>query len=205
LKQFEVFMLKIGLTGGIASGKSTVAKWFRERGVRVFDSDLSVHKQYRNPDVLLKIKEALGTKYFDDKGEINRALLANDVFANNVLRKKLEEIIHPLVLAEINSQCREALEKREKILILDIPLLFEVGWEKCVDQVWVVYVPPEIQVKRLMLRNGLSEAQAKLRIFSQISIEEKARRANIVINNSGTWSDTEKQLVKICKDLGIQI
>jgi len=198
-------MLKVGLTGGIASGKSTVAKWFQERGIRVFDADLFVHKQYHNPDVLSEIEQALGSKYFDDKGVINRTLLAKDVFANIVLRKKLEGIIHPLVLAEISNQCREAKEKKEKIIILDVPLLFEVGWDKFVDQVWVVYVTPEVQLKRLMLRNGLSEEQAKLRISSQIPIEEKIRRADVVINNSGTWSDTEKQLVRIAKELGLQV
>ena len=83
--------------------------------------------------------------------------------------------------------------------------MFEVGWESFVDQVWVVYVPLEIQIKRLMLRNGLTEEQARLRIFSQIPIEEKVRRANIVIDNSGTWSDTEKQLVTISKELDITI
>ena len=198
-------MLKVGLTGGIASGKSSVAKWFQERGVKVFDSDQFVHGLYRNPDVLSKVKQIFGSKYFNDSGALNRTLFANDVFTDGVLRKKLEAIIHPLVSVEIHNQCRDSIAKKEKLIILDIPLLFEVGWESFVDQVWVVYVPLEIQIKRLMLRNGLTEEQARLRIFSQIPLEEKVRRANIVIDNSGTWSDTEKQLVTISKELDITI
>lgn len=193
-------MLKIGLTGGIASGKSGVAKWFVDKGITVFDSDKSVHEQFTKPSVISLIKNAFGEKYIDN-GVVNRALLGNTVFNDLKVKKKLEEILHPLVFEEMNKQYIKSEMRKEKVVIMDIPLLFEVSWEKYFDEVWVVYVPIDMQIQRLMSRSSLTMEDCKKRIFSQISLEEKILKADRVIDNSGSWLETEKQLLMILKEL----
>lgn len=193
-------MYKIGLTGGIASGKTSVAKWFRDKGITVVDSDRIVHEQYTKPNLIARIKQTFGQEYFEN-GVPNRTLLADTVFKFPEAKMKLEEILHPLVREEINRQCLKLERQQEKVIILDIPLLFEVGWESSVDEIWVVYVPPATQIERLMLRNGLTEKEAGLRISSQMSLDEKIKKAKIVIDNSGDWGDTEKKLLKIWEEL----
>ncbi|HHV63813.1 MAG TPA: dephospho-CoA kinase [Peptococcaceae bacterium] len=193
-------MFKVGLTGGIASGKSAVSSWFAEKGITVIDADKIVHELYSSPTMIQAIIKALGSEYIDGS-QVNRALLGEKVFRNPQARKKLEEIIHPLVKKEILAQCQAAEDRKEKIVIIDIPLLFEVGWERFVDEVWVVYVSPDIQCKRLMARNGLTAKAAEMRILSQMPIAEKAKKADRVIDNSGNWEETEKHLSQIWQEI----
>lgn len=197
-------MLRVGLTGGIASGKSSVAKWFMDKGVPVFDADKSVHEHYTNPVVISKIKELLGAEYIQD-GSINRPLLSRAAFNDDQLKKELEKIFHPLVLEDMDNLYKESEQQKKKFIILDIPLLYEVGWEKFVDQTWVVFVPSDIQVKRLMSRNGFSEEEAKQRIFAQIPLVQKAEKADRVIDNAGSWDQTEQQLDILYQELGMEI
>lgn len=193
-------MLKAGLTGGIASGKSSVSKWFAAKGITVFDADKVVHESYLDPTVVAKIEQAFGSKYIEND-QVNRSLLAAKIFSDHAAKRSLEGIIHPYVLAEMQERCKISESKSEKLIILDIPLLLEAGWERFVDEVWVVYVSFDIQLERLMLRNGFSAEEAKLRILSQMSLEEKLQKADRIIDNSGSWLETEKQLEKISEEL----
>lgn len=188
-------MIKIGLTGGIASGKSTVAKWFRNQGVVVFDADQAVHTIYIEDQVISSIVEAFGEEFLLKDGTIDRSALAQRVFRSHQERKKLEQILHPLVRERIRQAIQEAQENHEKIIILEIPLLFEGGFESECDEIWVVYVPEASEIHRLMMRNELSAEEAKRRIMAQMSLEEKAKKATRIIDNSGSWEETERQLL----------
>jgi dephospho-CoA kinase len=193
-------MLKVGLTGGIASGKTSVADWFRQKGVLVFDADQAVHRLMNNQEVVDAVRQEFGPVYIQD-GIINRAKLGSKVFADQNSKKRLEQLLHPLVLKEMQRQSAEAERRNEGMMIFDIPLLFEVGWDKAVEEVWVVFVPMDIQLKRLIARNGLSSDEAKQRIDAQMSIDEKVKRADRVIDNSGSWQATEAQLNTIWKKI----
>lgn len=193
-------MLKIGLTGGISVGKTNVANWFAARKVTVFDADKTVHQFYSTPSVTEKIRKSFGPEYLLNN-TIDRTLLASKVFQDGQAKAKLEEILHPLVIKEMQTRCAQAESEQEKLIILDIPLLFEAGWENHVDEVWVVYVPRAIQIQRLMLRNNLSREESQSRICSQMPLEEKVKKADRVIDNSGSWQETEQQLGEIWKEL----
>ncbi len=189
-------MFKVGLTGGIASGKTSVANWFAAKGIPVINADETAHQLMEQSSVVSAVGQELGSEYIEN-GKINRTLLGNRVFSDPMAKKRLEKIIHPLV-AKVMKKKSTILEKEGyKVIILDVPLLFEVGWDKSIDEVWVVFVSPDIQKKRLMSRNGFNEKEAEKRIGSQMPLEEKIKRAHRIINNSGTWEETEKYLQTI--------
>lgn len=197
-------MFKIGLTGGIGSGKSSVAKWFVSRGLAVIDVDKEVHKILDKNEIITLITREFGNKYIENR-KINRRLLGGLVFNNKQARKTLEEIIHPLVLNRMIAICQDLEAKGEEIVIIDIPLLYEAGWDVYVDEVWLVYVPLEIQIERIMKRNNFSRKEAEVRIRAQIPLEDKVKKADIVIDNSRSWKCTEDQLEKILEQLNIRI
>jgi dephospho-CoA kinase len=153
-----------------------------------------------NQEVVDAVRQEFGPVYIQD-GIINRAKLGSKVFADQNSKKRLEQLLHPLVLKEMQRQSAEAERRNEGMMIFDIPLLFEVGWDKAVEEVWVVFVPMDIQLKRLIARNGLSSDEAKQRIDAQMSIDEKVKRADRVIDNSGSWQATEAQLNTIWKKI----
>jgi len=193
-------MIRIGLTGGIASGKSSVANWFREKGLTVIDADQIAHTLMADMAVISAVEQEFGAEYIEN-GRINRSLLGNKVFQDKEMKKRLEKLLHPLIYQEMQRQAAEAEIKKEKSVILDIPLLFETGWDKRVDQIWVVYVPKNIQLARLMARNKLTREEAELRIASQMLLEAKAQKADRIIDNSGSWQETEVQLEAIWIEL----
>ncbi|KUO66294.1 MAG: dephospho-CoA kinase [Gracilibacter sp. BRH_c7a] len=193
-------MLKIGLTGGIASGKTSVANWFADRGIRVFDADKAVHDLYSQEGIISSIAKVFGAEYIQE-GFVNRSHLGRLVFSNKEARTKLEEIIHPYVREEMRKSIKTAEREGEKTIILDLPLLFETDWTSYIDEIWTVYVPLEIQIQRLTQRNGFSREEATQRISSQLSLEYKADKADRVIDNSGDWPHTELELVKIWEEI----
>lgn len=193
-------MLKIGLTGGIAAGKTSVAQWFKDKQIPVFDADQTVHELYSDPEVTEVVRKVFGWEYIQDN-RVDRILLGRRVFQDPQARAKLEEIIHPLVLQKMQDKCAQAEAAGEKVIILDVPLLLEAGWEKVADLVWVVYTPVSVQLQRLMHRNELSEAEARERVATQIPLEVKVRMADTVIDNSGSWTETEEQLRDIWEEL----
>ena len=193
-------MKKIGLTGSIGTGKSTVAKIFQELGAYVIDADKIVHELLKREDIKEKIREAFGD-VFDSKGEVDRKKLASIVFNNPEKKKILENILHPLVFQEINKFFKE-VEKKDPnaVAIAEVPLMIETGSYKNYDKIIVVYAPEELQLKRL-LEKGMSKEEAIKRIKSQMPIDEKVKYADIVIENTSTLEDLRKKVEEIYKKL----
>lgn len=184
----------IGLTGGIASGKSTVAKYLADNGFIIVDADLASRKAVeKGSQGLDEIRTAFGKEVIQNDGTLNRKALGEIIFNDKSKREILNQIVHPLV-RDIMEKEKDAGLAQSKPVIMDIPLLFENRLESTVDEVWVVYVPEDIQVERLMSRNNLTEVEAKSRIASQLSIEIKKQKADKVIDNSGDLETLYHQL-----------
>lgn len=193
----------IGLTGVIASGKSSVAKYLQQLGATVIDAD-QVARQVVNPGTpaLREIEASFGSGVLHRDGTLNRKELGTLVFANPDARKQLEEITHPHIEAAINRLMKEFKENcPEAILVLEIPLLIEVGWQHKVDQVWLVIASEDVQLKRLMERDNLTLLQAQQRIASQMPLREKKKYADIIIDNSGTPETTRRQVEQLWQQI----
>jgi dephospho-CoA kinase len=184
----------IGLTGGIATGKSTVAAMLRELGATVVDSDEAARAVVEpgTPGFEQVVAE-FGPEAVRD-GKLDRDRLGEVVFADETRRHRLEEIVWPLVRAWTAERVSEASERGVARVVLDIPLLYESGRTEGFASVIVVYAPEELQVKRLRERSGLSLDQARARMAAQLPIEEKRRRATYVIDNSGDLESTRAQV-----------
>ncbi|TFE00950.1 dephospho-CoA kinase [Jeotgalibacillus salarius] len=194
----------IGLTGSIATGKSTIASELIRLGYTVVDADQSARKVVQpGEQASLKIRETFGDEVFTEHGQLDRPKLGEIIFNHEHKRKQLNEIVHPAVRADMLSQKDQALEKGKKTVFLDIPLLFESELQWMVDKVLVVYAPEKTQKERLMKRNDYNEEEAASRISSQISIEKKREQANAVIDNSGSIEQSIDQLNKLIKDWGL--
>lgn len=179
-------MKVLGITGGIASGKSLVTKVFQEQGFPVYDADQIVHSLYQNPDII----KAISTRFPStlEQGVINRRTLGDLVFNDPVAKKDLETILHPKVYESFKQAILN--HSNQPWVVLDIPLLYETGGASLCDMVLVVYVDPDTQIKRLMSRNHLNETEARARITAQMPLHEKMQLADIVINNSGSIQKT---------------
>jgi len=193
-------MLKIGLTGSIGTGKSTVRKLFEELGAYTIDADKVVHQLLTREDVKREIREKIGD-VFNSKGEIDRKKLAGIVFNNYEKKKLLENIIHPKVREEID-RIIKSIENSDKeaIVIVEVPLLIETGSYKNYDLVIVVYAPFEKQLERLISK-GFSKEDAIKRIQSQMNIEEKIKFADIVIDNSKDLENLKNEVYKAFKNI----
>ncbi|MBR8664093.1 dephospho-CoA kinase [Bacillus paralicheniformis] len=187
--------LVIGLTGGIASGKSTVAQMFQQCGITVVDADVIAKEAVeQGMPAYQKIVETFGQGVLLETGGIDRRKLGEIVFTNEEKRMQLNAIVHPEVRKMMIKQRDEAIRGGERFVVLDIPLLYESGLEHLTDKVIVVWVPMELQLERLMKRNRLTEDEALNRIHAQHSLDEKKKKADAVIDNSGSLKDTEAQL-----------
>ncbi len=188
----------IGLTGSIASGKSTVAKMIESYGLPIVDADV-VARQVVEPGTptLNKIAEAFGPEVIAHDGSMDRAKVGSIIFHNEEMRKTLNGIIHPAIREEMLRQRDEFISFGEKNIFMDIPLLFESKLEHFVEKIIVVSVKKEVQLQRLMERNGYSEEEANARIATQIPVKEKEQLADAVIHNNGTREDTAIQLQNI--------
>ncbi|KEF39560.1 dephospho-CoA kinase [Schinkia azotoformans MEV2011] len=190
----------LGLTGGIASGKSTVATMLRDLGIVIIDADVIAREVVEvGEDAYFKIIGAFGRTILHDDRTINRQKLGEVIFNNEQKRKVLNSIVHPAVREKMSRLKMEFIEKGEKIIVLDIPLLFESKQTHLVEKVILVYVDRDVQVKRLMQRNGLSVEEAEARINSQMPLTEKIPLADAVINNNGSIEETKEQLLAILK------
>ncbi|MEH7452536.1 dephospho-CoA kinase [Gottfriedia acidiceleris] len=184
-----------GLTGSIASGKSTVSNFLKELNVPIVDADVIAKEVVEiGQPAYKKIVEAFGSEILLDSGEINRPFLGSIIFNSKEKRLQLNEIVHPEVRREMKEQADRYIKQGEPLVILDIPLLYEGNSIELVEKVIVVTVSEENQLKRLMDRNGLSKEDALLRIASQIPVKEKAARADYVIDNNGDFEDTKRQV-----------
>jgi dephospho-CoA kinase len=186
--------MKIGITGGIASGKSLISNMIRKRGYVVIDAD-EIAKQIvmKGNIAYSQIVKEFGQEILDDNCEIDRKLLGKKIFGNKCLRIKLNNITHPIIEKVMMDKVKE-IEKYKGIVFLDIPLLFEVGHDKLVDKIIVVTVSDEIQLQRLMDRDKIDISFAKQKVSSQMSLQNKKMLADYVIDNSGSVEMTEKQL-----------
>lgn len=189
----------IGLTGGIASGKSTVSALFVREGAALVDADV-IAREVMLPGhpVLAAAVQAFGDRILRADGSLDRAALGDIVFRDPEALQTLNSLTHPAIRKEIR-QRMETLEQEDprRLVIVDIPLLYESELDTLFEQVIVVYVPRRVQLARLMERNGMTLGQAEDRIASQMDIELKRRRATYVIDNSGSLEDTEHQVAAL--------
>jgi dephospho-CoA kinase len=192
----------IGLTGNIASGKSATSSFLRKLGAEVIDVDEIGKKIQDNnfKDVVKQIRDAFGEEVIKDN-KIDRKVLGAKVFSDKDELKKLNSIMVPLMSEKLNWAIENCREKKVEVLIVDAAILFEGGWDKLVDFVWVVYVPRDIQLSRLMTREHIDSKEALARIDSQIDISEKIKKADVVINNSGNLEEVEENIVELWKKL----
>lgn len=188
----------IGLTGSIASGKSTISAMLKEKGYPIIDADL-VARLVVEPGTatLSEIERVFGDQVMNKDGTLNREALGQLIFHEPAKRKQLNDLMHPAIRAEMLRQRDELFERGEKTMIMDIPLLFESRLQHFVDKILVVSVTEEMQLQRLMQRNSLSEEEAKARIQSQLPISEKEKGADAVIYNNGSIEQSKVQLERI--------
>jgi len=192
-----VFKHAIVLTGGIATGKSTVVQFFVEEGFRIIDADKVAHLML---DLHYdKIAELFGTKYVID-AKVNRKALGGLIFAEPKEKLRLEKLLHPLIFSEIERQALE-LDRLKELYIVDIPLFFESKGRYPIEKSIVVYAPKEKQLERLMKRDGSSNIEAQQRIDSQLPIEEKKDLSTYLIDNSKDLKNLQQECVRVKKQL----
>ncbi len=192
-------MRTIGLTGGIACGKSNVSAILASLGAVVIDGDLLAREAVApGSEGLTAIREAFGDAVFHEDGTLNRRMLGDRVFQNPEEKAKLDSIMQPVIRSLTVARMQEAANAGAKVCVLDMPLLYEFGYEALCDTVWCVYLSPEKQLQRLMERDHMTRQQAMNRIESQMPAAEKAARAQTVIHTDGTLEETQnlvRQLV----------
>jgi len=193
-------MLKVGLTGSIGTGKSTVEEIFKKLGAYTIDADKVVHSLLERPEIIEKIRQVFGDDVIKN-GKVDRKKLAGIVFLDYRKKKILEDILHPEVFKEIQNFFKE-VEKKDPcaIAIADVPLMIETGSYKNYDVVIVVYAPKELQLKRL-IQKGMTEEEALSRINAQMDIEEKKKYADIIIENTGTIEELKEKVKNVYKRL----
>ncbi|HEY8462375.1 MAG TPA: dephospho-CoA kinase [Blastocatellia bacterium] len=196
-------MLKIGLTGGIATGKSYVLSVLSELGCEVIDADAIAHRAIEpGRPAYFDIINHFGRDILNEDGSINRAALAAIVFTNKSAREKLNEIVHPRVY-EAQAEWFEDVARRnpDAIAVVDAALMIETGSYRRFDKIIVVYCDPELQLRRLMERNGLTREQAQARISAQMPSDEKLKYADYAIDTSNGFEDTRRQVERTYEEL----
>jgi dephospho-CoA kinase len=195
-------MLKVALTGGIATGKSHCLRRFAALGAPVIDSDeLARRALARGAPGWAEARARFGDRILRPDGEIDRPALAAIVFADETARRALEAIVHPRVYAEIAAWLARLPEAPPGYAVADIPLLYETSRAGDFDRVVVAACAPELQLARIMARNGLPEAEARRRLAAQLPIEEKVRQADFVIRTDGSLEDTDRQVEAVARAL----
>ena len=193
-------MKAIAITGSIATGKSTVSKYLIQQGYPVIDTDIISRIVVEKGTVgLERLKENFGEGIIQEDGTLNRKALSNIVFNDAASKEKLNQILHPIISKESKERMAAYKEEGHSLIFVDIPLYYEVDIDIPTDAVWLVYVSPDIQLERLMKRNLMSEEDARQLISNQISIQDKAKWSEIVIDNSNTLEETHKQIDQLLK------
>ncbi len=196
-------MLIIGLTGGVASGKSLVSEVWRKEGAYIIDAD-QIARDLVKPysDSWKDIVDVFGIEVVQEDGNINRKRLASIIFSNPEKREHLNKILHPRIKEEINKRINEIRDKNPKaIVVIDAPLLIESKDYRQVDKVVVVTSSEDNQIERIKLRNGLGKEEAKMIIDSQMPLSEKLKFADFVIENDGSIEDVRKKAIEIFKEI----
>lgn len=194
-------MVKIGLTGGIATGKTTVSKYLQSLGIKVIDADLIAREVLDlYPEILHYLKERYGDRVIRD-GKLDRKALGKIVFQNKDDRRSYLQVIMPRIRQEIEKRLEESVDE---ITVLDAPLLFEEGFQKDVDLTITVYADESVQLQRLRERDGYTEEEARNRISAQMDLKEKRNLSTYVLNNSGSLEDTLLDLHAILEKIGFE-
>lgn len=193
----------VGLTGGIATGKSTISRALAELGMCVIDADVIARDVVAvGTEGLQELVAQFGREFLTPGGELDRAKLGNVIFADASSRERLNQIIHPRVRAEMWHRARHYVgEDPSRVAILDVPLLIEGGTHTVMDANVLVYAPVDVQLARLMARNGLSEAQARARIDAQWPIDQKRALVDVLVDNSGAIEQVSALAVRLMATL----
>lgn len=190
----------LGLTGGIGTGKSTVANMLKGKGIPVVDTDLISREVIEYPEIIEKIKLEISNEVFDFNNKLDRKKMSEIVFENQEKLKKLNKIMHPEILKKMWDEVEE-LKKNHKIIVVDVPLLFEINMEKEVDKILLIYASKEIQLKRIMERDGRTREEAVKIISSQMPLYKKREKSDYIIQNDDSLEKLEKNLDKIVQKL----
>lgn len=194
----EMMILIIGITGSIACGKSLVSNYLQEKGYTIIDADKIGHMALENDEVKKQLVNKFGKSILKDN-EVNRVTLGKLVFENNENLKELNNIIHPQIRKNISEQIQ--VHKNEKLVFVDVPLLFEAKFDDLVEKIIVISLDEKVQLERLMNRNSLSKEEALQRIKSQIPVREKEKLGDYVVDNSFTQENTYNQVDRILEKL----
>lgn len=198
-------MFRIGLTGGVGCGKSTVSRYLSSLGIPIVDGDRIAHEATEPGSMVMRdIERVFGKEMLKADGALRREKLAAVVFADEEKRQALNGIIHPYVWQKAMTEMLAAEAAGYSVIVLDMPLLIEIGWHLRVNAVWVVAVSPDVQIRRVCLRDGVTEEQAMARIRNQMPTERKIGYADIVIDNSGTPDETYRQVDAALKKLAVR-
>ncbi len=199
-------MKVIGLTGSIGSGKSTVSKFLTHLGAVVIDADKVGHEVFKpGTKAWQEVVDAFGQGIISADGTIDRRKLGEIVFSNPGARAKLNQVMHPLIYKQVKSQMEEYGRKGAAIIIVEAPLLLEVGWKSLVDEVWVTSASEATVIKRLKEQKGLSEAQSLARIRAQLTDEERIRQADVVIDTDCALDELKEKVEALWRKLRSRI
>ena len=192
----------IGLTGGIACGKSTVSTELRALGAAIIDADALAHELSQPHQPLYNAYvQRFGREIVTADGTLDRAAIARRVFADPAARAEVDAIAHPLIRMAAEERLRAARDENKRAAVLDVPLLFEAGWDALADETWVVALPREEQLARLLARDtSMDEGEARARIAAQMPLAEKCARADVIIDNSGTKEEIREYIGKLWKE-----
>ena len=191
-------MIVIGLTGGIGSGKSEVSRMLKEFGAEIIDADRVGHEAYLpNTETYGKVVAEFGDDILQTDGAIDRKKLGARIFAEPEARERLNAIVHPRMYAMVEERIQRLREQSATAVVLDAAILIEAGWDSLVDEVWVVAAPEEMVVQRIGQRNGLPAEQVRQRIRAQITSEERARHAAVVIDNNEGLDELSAQVQEV--------
>ena len=184
----------IGITGGIASGKSTVTEFLRQQGYQVIDADQVVHElQEPGGRLYQALLSTFGSAILQEDGRLDRSKLGAMIFGNPELLAQSSQIQNKIIREELADR-RDLLAETQVVFFMDLPLLFELQYEDWFDQIWLVDVTEKTQLSRLMSRNALSQEEAEKRIAAQLSLREKRKRADVLIDNNGSLEETRQQI-----------
>lgn len=179
-------MFIIGLTGGISCGKSAVADILRQLGAATYDVDEETYFLLQPGGELFKIYvKHFGEQIVMASGRLNKKLIGEIIFHDEAERRWINSVAHPILLNRTRQFLVDCAEQGVEVVVLEVPLLFEAGWENLVDEVWAIYIPQELQIQRLVMRDKITPQQANARIISQMPVEEICARADVTIQNTG--------------------
>lgn len=188
-------MYRIGLSGGVGCGKSTVSSYLKELGIPIIDGDMLAREAVRPDSAAMEdIRRAFGEAIFNEDGTLDRLKTAEIVFTKEEKRQQLNAIIHPFIWHRTQEELLKAQEEGHDLVVLDMPLLLEISWQLRVEEVWIVKVPLEMQIERVTLRDGFTREQVLDRIHKQMPTDNKLNYADVIIDNSRSVEDTRRQV-----------